>query len=311
MSWISLPESVASPSDSGAPNSADPSAMLRTTPTRRAYSKPECTTASLTKLQSGMMLRRSTVHRGAGWWILLLVASLVRTFQSPARVKASKDPAPVFGERCGASLGKFDLASCSLKTYQLSLLGDSTESLRILPRSGSMRSGIVFPHRPLAPLTAGTGSGSSVMPWATPCASDAGGRGYSTTQGRSLVREAKFNPLPTPKASDGDGRGGQAKRMEGRRRNLIDAASKWPTIRAANADKGGRGDLIQAVRGNSNPHFKAPTPSANDWKGSSKAGQRRGQLTDPAMGVVPAGGQLNPTWVEWLQGFPLGWTEEK
>ena len=21
------------------------------------------------------------------------------------------------------------------------------------------------------------------------------------------------------------------------------------------------------------------------------------------------GGQLNPTWVEWLMGFPLGWTD--
>jgi len=51
-----------------------------------------------------------------------------------------------------------------------------------------------------------------------------------------------------------------------------------------------------------------PTPSANDWKGSSKDGQRRGQLTDPAMGVIPAGGRLNPTFVEWLMGFPIGST---
>jgi hypothetical protein len=26
--------------------------------------------------------------------------------------------------------------------------------------------------------------------------------------------------------------------------------------------------------------------------------------TDPIVG-----GQLNPTWVEWLMGFPLGWTD--
>ena len=53
-----------------------------------------------------------------------------------------------------------------------------------------------------------------------------------------------------------------------------------------------------------------PTPSANDHKGSAKEGQRRRQLTDPAMGVIPrgGGGSLNPTWVEWLMGFPLGWT---
>ena len=54
---------------------------------------------------------------------------------------------------------------------------------------------------------------------------------------------------------------------------------------------------------------RIPTPSANDWKGSSKPGQRRGQLTDPAMGVITPGGSLNPTWVEWLMGWPLGWTD--
>ena len=52
-----------------------------------------------------------------------------------------------------------------------------------------------------------------------------------------------------------------------------------------------------------------PTPSATDWKGLSKPGQRRGQITDPAMGVIPAGGKLNPDWVEWLMGWPFpGWT---
>jgi hypothetical protein len=54
-----------------------------------------------------------------------------------------------------------------------------------------------------------------------------------------------------------------------------------------------------------------PTPSANDGKGSSKPGQRRRQLTDPAMGVIPlgGGGALNPTWVEILMGFPAGFTD--
>jgi hypothetical protein len=54
---------------------------------------------------------------------------------------------------------------------------------------------------------------------------------------------------------------------------------------------------------------RMPTPSSNDWKGSSKDGPRRGQLTDPAMGVIPAGGSLNPTWVEWLMCWPLEWTK--
>jgi hypothetical protein len=47
------------------------------------------------------------------------------------------------------------------------------------------------------------------------------------------------------------------------------------------------------------------TPDANVWKG----GNRKAQLTDPKYGITPNGGQLNPTWVEWLMGFPIGWTD--
>ena len=94
---------------------------------------------------------------------------------------------------------------------------------------------------------------------------------------------------------------------------MLPAAVKlWPTPRSTDGAHGGRvtprksregGNLIEAV---SARNF--PTPSANDWKGSSQEGQRRGQLTDPAMGAIPAGGQLNPDWVELLMGWPLGWT---
>lgn len=44
------------------------------------------------------------------------------------------------------------------------------------------------------------------------------------------------------------------------------------------------------------------TPTASDAVGTSGGGNSRSLRTD-------AGGQLNPTWVEWLMGFPAGWTE--
>jgi len=83
----------------------------------------------------------------------------------------------------------------------------------------------------------------------------------------------------------------------------------WPTpvaerTRYVNYKQGGR-SLGAEVRRRQN----WPTPAATDWKGSSKPGQRRGQLTDPAMGMIPAGGRLNPMWVEWLMGWPIGWTD--
>ena len=51
-----------------------------------------------------------------------------------------------------------------------------------------------------------------------------------------------------------------------------------------------------------------PTPRSRDWKGQTQRG------TDaPGDGICNAlnvtGGQLNPTWVEWLMGFPIGWTD--
>jgi len=94
--------------------------------------------------------------------------------------------------------------------------------------------------------------------------------------------------------------------------NLRDQVSNiqmWPTphanchIGAGEHGVGGM-NLQTAVR-------LLPTPSAGDYKGSSKDGQRRGQLTDPAMGVIPASGRLNPRFVEWLMNWPLGWTNTK
>jgi hypothetical protein len=50
-----------------------------------------------------------------------------------------------------------------------------------------------------------------------------------------------------------------------------------------------------------------PTPAARDWEdnGKSPAELERNSVTLATI----AGGSLNPTWVEWLMGFPPNWTE--
>ena len=50
---------------------------------------------------------------------------------------------------------------------------------------------------------------------------------------------------------------------------------------------------------------KWPTPQARDYKGPSGR-SLKGTEKDLPMAV---GGSLNPMWVEWLMGFPLGWTD--
>lgn len=55
-----------------------------------------------------------------------------------------------------------------------------------------------------------------------------------------------------------------------------------------------------------------PTPANRDWRSpnrlpySERGGGKKGEQLPNAIG-----GQLNPTWVEWLMGFPLGWTDLK
>ena len=61
---------------------------------------------------------------------------------------------------------------------------------------------------------------------------------------------------------------------------------------------------------------RRPTPTARDWKDSGKAviNSDRNLLPQKVARSdkekwVKGGGALNPTWVEWLMGYPLGWTD--
>jgi hypothetical protein len=52
-----------------------------------------------------------------------------------------------------------------------------------------------------------------------------------------------------------------------------------------------------------------PTPTCNDAKNNNPPSQRteHGRHSDQ-LNVI-AGGSLNPDWVEWLMGLPVGWTD--
>jgi hypothetical protein len=63
-----------------------------------------------------------------------------------------------------------------------------------------------------------------------------------------------------------------------------------------------------------------PTPDANcgqrgtqpEWTPKRKSGQPAQYTINQAVrDKEGVGGKLNPTWVEWLMGWPLGWTDLK
>jgi DNA (cytosine-5)-methyltransferase 1 len=107
------------------------------------------------------------------------------------------------------------------------------------------------------------------------------------------IRGTEFGLWPTPDANCGT-RGTELewspKRESGQKAqfSLNQAIKMWPTPQAS--DNRDRGNM-------SNPSI-----------------QRRlaiGKQIMLSQSVDPISGQLNPTWVEWLMGWPLGWTDLK
>ena len=62
-----------------------------------------------------------------------------------------------------------------------------------------------------------------------------------------------------------------------------------------------------------------PTPTVGDSRNARNSTAVRHKIPPTGIhagdtltdAVVPQGGSLNPTWVEWLMGYPLGWTDLK
>jgi len=81
-------------------------------------------------------------------------------------------------------------------------------------------------------------------------------------------------------------------------------SSLWPTPYGLSANQGqGDGEFGKAIRNS----VRWPTPKEQDSRCASWD-RGKSNLGEVVAGMNP-GGQLNPTWVEWLMGFPLGWTD--
>ena len=169
-----------------------------------------------------------------------------------------------------------------------------------------MRNGKCYRLRPLVRRT--SASGSSWLP--TPTAGE-------HTQNRSASPNASIRPTligmarrgfwPTPRARET----GDYQQENGRRKlTLTGAAKRWPTPNATDGEKapktfvGGNPSLPMAVT----LAERYPTPTASDATGGpaySKPPSLEGGFL--LREITP--GPLNPTWVEWLLGFPPGWTD--
>lgn len=159
---------------------------------------------------------------------------------------------------------------------------DLQESSVTLPKWGMTRNGHVFQHLTLERPISGTEYGLSpngVSFFHTPnCTRLDGG---SNSRKALKKRQMQF---PTPKASDGNKRG-----------------------KVSNHPRNGLAGVVENL----------PTPTASMSKGSSPATLTRkdgkSRVNDRLDHHVmnSHGGKLNPNWVEWLMGWPIGWTDLK
>ena len=253
--------------------------------------------------QFGMTLGHLTLLPSADGWMSLLLASPANHSQSQAS-KREKMTSETCGLTPSGAFAKWDHATACWKMYpalfDVTISAKSSETWQM---QGTMRNGILFQRKTLVPLTGDDGSGY----------------------------------LPTPMSQDW--KGGMSRQFQ-----LSDYARKWPTPRASEYKSPGM-SIARREKGMAPEHLTVkgdynrkglskhsgdglatavarwPTPTHCDWKGSGptvirKDGKDRRQdrldyaveQADSSTPPSAASGSLNPTWVEWLMGWPLGWT---
>ena len=246
------------------------------------------------------------------------------------------------GNRWHGLLARYNQDTHSWKTVQCSLLEDSELSLETFPRWGMTRNGECWEQTTLELTTNETESGS----WPTPTASQMPSEG-SILQYRKLVdngvltkeeaegmlmaslnppRMKKWTPnnetfFHTPNTTGLDGESNSRKALKKR---MADTPSgNWPTPTCADIYT----DKLKSTQQSENSMHsvslgqavqKWPTPMASDNRDrghmESPSVKRRleiGKQVSLGQSVSPISGQLNPTWVEWLMGWPLEWTDLK
>jgi len=341
MTWVYLENLLCSPGPAADCSEADcsagdPSAPSSTTPTDKPSSSRAKRTASSILSRSGRTLEISTDARGVEKWISSLPDSRANRSASPGNAKP-----PATNETGGPTLSgpfaRWDRVTRGWKTCKdcspprngaqsspgipsnalcLGEFGSVTRRLSDLldisglflgtwPKRGLMRNGVCWERTTSAPITGGNDCGC----WHTPLATDARGEMYQYSNGDHSKPTATLcgqvrGMFPTPRVTPGGPDYARANRPGSGGDTLATAVAreKFPTPRVED------GQCAGPHRGkpDSLHSYTKMFPTPNKMDAMARAKQKGGcsNLKDTI-----TGGQLNPTWVEWLMGWPIGWTD--
>jgi hypothetical protein len=255
--------------------------------------------------------------------------TLANLFQVPDSEEARRTTV-TSGLRCSELFKRADLIGCLQKMLLVTSQWASTKSYLIWKEKTTPANRLLFQLVPKMPTTDVTESGL----WATPTLND-------TVPNRDMEKQMKRNSLglaeqvqvkkfwATPRATDGKSAGAGTndqsivKRMKEGTKNLsehVQATERklWatPTSRdwkdtmtgthppsRPNHDQQTLGQQISVSEGK-----LWPTPLADDAKNVNPNPNRIPGLVAKVK-KQNSSGSLNPTWVEWLMGYPIGWTD--
>ena len=199
-------------------------------------------------------------------------------------------------------LASYDPNTQSWKMFgDISLWGDCPLLVN-LPVSGMTQNGVLFLQHPWEPITGETASSL----WPTPKASDAKrGDSPSERNRHTPCLPAAVNMWPTPTST--------VRPMEGNVR-LYRAKVQAGEMTEAEAEAI-LGKSVWEAQGKLPEMW--PTPTYGKLAGGTGAFNQIEEkylnneisLEEKKAMQAGNGGKLNPTWVEWLMGFPEGWTD--
>jgi hypothetical protein len=152
--------------------------------------------------------------------------------------------------------------------------------------------------------------------WPTPLARDSRGPTQGArAQGSPPLSQAVRTMLPTPIAADattGARTRGDSPGTGTGLRAAVQAIYHTPTASRTGdwTQDGKTGQRRLSLQGQARRY---PTPTASEDKyrlgGNTQQSKSLGAIAAREGRADGSGGQLNPTWVEWLMGFPPGWTD--
>ena len=252
------------------------SAQSKSSPTADECSCKDKTAECSIHSRYGVTCEHLTELPGGEKWMSSLRASPVNR-----SAKRANSEGPTTRETCGRQrheyLAKYDRNTHCWRTCQRSLLADTLEPFsETWPKSGLMRDGECF-RQPDAELPI-SGKGCSLLP--TPAASPPGWKNIE----------------------------------------VVDKHGNPPSHPFQRFYEKTTGRLVQ--KGLEQVVTMFPTPTSRDYRSphanNSKAFQERCKRSK-GVNLVEfiqrtnhgTGGKLNPMWVEWLMGWPIGWTDLK